>query len=1372
MAQIFISYARDEDEPFVKSLYEHLTAEGFIVWWDRVSMPSRALTFMQEIRDAINDAERLLLIIGPKALASDYVRAEWQHAMADGKVVVPALRRGRHEELPAELNHLHCPSCSDERPFTESLSEIVRLLRDPIPALGTVSGDVPDLPPHFQPRTAEMSTLADQVFRGITDQITVTGLNRVIVLHGMGGIGKSVLAAAFARSVAARRVFFDGIIWLSARDPETPPLVLASGLGRLLSGGAHHYVDAAEAQTRLTFALKGKTLLCVLDNIWNIEEVEPILGSLDTNTRVILTTRQADLITGGRVITLAELSERSALQHLADWLNKSPDELPIEANELARECGYLPFALALNGALLAEGQQTWSNLLGALRDADLRHAERRFLNYPYPSVLRSIQVSVDALNATAPAALARYCELAAFDWDAPVPEAAIAALWKHSGGISERETRKIILLLHGRSLLRFTGNISKPSVALHDLILHYLRDPHRAHTLNELLIEAYWRRCESDWPSGPSDGYFHQHLVRHLALASRREEIHRLLALDASGANAWYVANEAVGNTSGFLRDLDLASGTDQRQPPSARADSVRAAVVTDHNSEHLGLEFRYALMAASVRSLASTVPPPLLARAVEAGLWSPQRALMEANQAADPSQRVESILVLLRYLDENDKTAALTTSIRAAHSISNPGSRAEALAQVVPHLAGPERTDLIAEALNAAHSITDANFAPPALLSILPYLGGEDRRFALSQALSATQVTGPAIQAAYFARLVPYLEPAHREVVLIQAFDAVARLPADWRAGAMTLLIPLCTGPRKERLVAEAISLASGQPETPSRIEALASLAQYLNPELLLQVRSEATGIQDAATRVRVLMALLPTVTDPLERDEIIRGAVQTVRTITDSDSRRRALALVAPYLSELLPNALAAARAIRDDHMRVQALAAILPSLREADKHAILSRAVTAARSLEDARARVAALIGIVPQLDATERHTILAEALQLLRSTNGTDWQWEMLVAVAPHLEGALVDDALLQAFAVPDSKQRHRALTALAPYLADTQIDRVLAQARGRKMADSAARDMIAIIPSLRAATRSVVVTEALATVHSIEEPEIRAELLLTLLPHADPKEREVVANKALEATMLISNADIRAKMVAALASYLPDRQVHAAVDLAWQMPEPHSWADALTALLPRLPQEERAVHMREALRAASTIRGAFTRATVLADLASATTDEPMKRRILTDALAAAVEETTPEWQSGALASIARHITGELVRQALDVARNLTDMTSRARWLVALSREISDAEVSRIVAEQLDTYRGLDAREALTALLPLIVRAISSEPHATGYQFWRNVLTIMSGGRRAELLTIADAVAAMVRVLGRERDLRDCADAVSLTGHWWP
>src|SRR4029077_7562205 len=100
---VFLSYARDDDERFVARLHADLTARGFDVWWDRVCMPSRGLMFNQEIRDAVDTAERLIEVIGPAAIRSPSVRQEWEYALSACKVVTPILRIGDYTLLPEEL---------------------------------------------------------------------------------------------------------------------------------------------------------------------------------------------------------------------------------------------------------------------------------------------------------------------------------------------------------------------------------------------------------------------------------------------------------------------------------------------------------------------------------------------------------------------------------------------------------------------------------------------------------------------------------------------------------------------------------------------------------------------------------------------------------------------------------------------------------------------------------------------------------------------------------------------------------------------------------------------------------------------------------------------------------------------------------------------------------------------------------------------------------------------------------------------------------------------------------------------------------------------------------------------------------------------
>ena len=88
MASIFLSYARADDEPFVRRLCDDLTTAGFTVWFDRDDLRSRGVTFHHEIRDAITNCDRVVLIVGPNAVASEYVRQEWQFAWFAAEKVV------------------------------------------------------------------------------------------------------------------------------------------------------------------------------------------------------------------------------------------------------------------------------------------------------------------------------------------------------------------------------------------------------------------------------------------------------------------------------------------------------------------------------------------------------------------------------------------------------------------------------------------------------------------------------------------------------------------------------------------------------------------------------------------------------------------------------------------------------------------------------------------------------------------------------------------------------------------------------------------------------------------------------------------------------------------------------------------------------------------------------------------------------------------------------------------------------------------------------------------------------------------------------------------------------------------------------------
>ena len=211
---VFISYAREDDEPFAEKLYQNLKRNGFEVWWDRATMINRGRTFLQEILDAIENSDLLIAVIGPKAIESDYVRYEWEYVLLFSKVVIPILRMGDHSLLPPEMSKLHCPDFRENRPYEKAIEELIRLLREPVPPLGQLIG-VPSLPPNYLPRKDDLNVIKELMLTDTIKPVVITSAKQVTALQGMGGIGKSVLASAFARTTEARKDFYDGIFWIT-----------------------------------------------------------------------------------------------------------------------------------------------------------------------------------------------------------------------------------------------------------------------------------------------------------------------------------------------------------------------------------------------------------------------------------------------------------------------------------------------------------------------------------------------------------------------------------------------------------------------------------------------------------------------------------------------------------------------------------------------------------------------------------------------------------------------------------------------------------------------------------------------------------------------------------------------------------------------------------------------------------------------------------------------------------------------------------------------------------------------------------------------------------------------------------------------------
>ncbi len=346
MAGIFISYARGDDEPFVKQLYQDLKQHGIDVWWDRQAMESRGLTFLQEIRDAIEGSNRVIAVIGPHALTSEYVRAEWEHALLFSKGIVPILRQGEYPDwaqyfskgavsmLPeagyvdsSSLSKSHAPDFRESRPYQEALDELLRVLSTPVVEPGRLLTLVPSLPPYFLLRLEDIEAIGKTVLLDIQQPTVVTSRKQTTALQGMAGVGKSVVAAAFARATHTRRAFSDGVLWLTiGQEPHLLQNMRQVGLA--FDDNPAQYIDITSAKSRLVQVLADKNCLLVLDDMWDVSSAEPFINAIGPRCRVLLTTRDRGLVTavGAQACQIDVLNDAEALKLLAGWCGQ-----PVQA---------------------------------------------------------------------------------------------------------------------------------------------------------------------------------------------------------------------------------------------------------------------------------------------------------------------------------------------------------------------------------------------------------------------------------------------------------------------------------------------------------------------------------------------------------------------------------------------------------------------------------------------------------------------------------------------------------------------------------------------------------------------------------------------------------------------------------------------------------------------------------------------------------------------------------------------------------------------------------------------------------------------------------------------------------------------------------
>jgi tetratricopeptide (TPR) repeat protein len=337
MHDLFLSYARNDDEPFVRRLYEALTARGLDVFFDRERLPNPGTEFPESLRNAVLSSKRLALIVGPVALESAFVTKEWRTAATspDCIPIIPLLRvplsPGKPNEdfalLPEGMRKIDTIDFRDNKQFDEKLAYLVRQLsEEPGPPAQKHGLAWFKLPRGYVLRHDLWGEL-DTAVRGdaISEQVA-TSRERMTALQGMAGLGKTVMAAAYAQACAVRRTFNDGVFWLTAGRT-------ASAYGLQVELARQMGVDVSDftpdnSQQKIAALLAGRRALLVLDDVWEREVVDAFYPALSDDSRLLFTTRHTRLVTltQAQRVRVETLGTDDGVRLIGRWQDRPPEQ--------------------------------------------------------------------------------------------------------------------------------------------------------------------------------------------------------------------------------------------------------------------------------------------------------------------------------------------------------------------------------------------------------------------------------------------------------------------------------------------------------------------------------------------------------------------------------------------------------------------------------------------------------------------------------------------------------------------------------------------------------------------------------------------------------------------------------------------------------------------------------------------------------------------------------------------------------------------------------------------------------------------------------------------------------------------------------------
>nr|XP_035941932.1 apoptotic protease-activating factor 1 isoform X2 [Halichoerus grypus] len=422
----------------------------------------------------------------------------------------------------AALLHSGIPVISSSNGGKDSVAGITSYVKTVL-----CEGGVPQRPVVFVTRKKLVNAIRQNLF-------TLNGEPGWVVIYGMAGCGKSVLAAEAVRD----HFFLDGcfpggVHWVSVGKQDKSGLLmklqnLCTRLDQDESFSQRLPLNIEEAKDRLRILMlrKHPRSLLILDDVW-----DPwVLKAFDNQCQILLTTRDksvTDSVMGPKYVVSVEsgLGKEKGLEILSLFVNMKKADLPEQAHSIIKECKGSPLVVSLIGALLRDFPNRWDYYLRQLQNKQFKRI-RKSSSYDYEALDEAMSISVEMLREDIKD---YYSDLSILQKDVKVPTKVLCILWD----METEEVEDILQEFVNKSLLFCDRNGKSFCYYLHDLQVDFLIEKNRnqLQDLHKKIITQFQKRYQPHTLSPDQEDcmYWYNFLAYHMASANMHKELCTLM---------------------------------------------------------------------------------------------------------------------------------------------------------------------------------------------------------------------------------------------------------------------------------------------------------------------------------------------------------------------------------------------------------------------------------------------------------------------------------------------------------------------------------------------------------------------------------------------------------------------------------------------------------------------------------------------------------------------------------------------------------------------------------------------------------------------------------------------------------------------------